>query len=210
MKAKNNKIKRYQSRIYQHQQNCTFKNNQGKFYMELNSGRRNYETTELPDKKEAREFWRSTWEEGKEHQKVVELLENFKRDFEYKEEQVEVENTTEKVKKILRKMPNWKAPGPDFVQGFWLKGFKSIQERLKRNWQKCLENGNVLLWMTKGRTILMQREKEKGKASSNYRPITCLPLVWKLLTGVVAEEIYEFLNTNFFLPQEQKGCRRKF
>ena len=50
IKAKNNKIKRYQSRIYQYQQNCTFKNNQGKFYSELNCEGRNYETTEVPDK----------------------------------------------------------------------------------------------------------------------------------------------------------------
>ena len=34
----------------------------------------------------------------------------------------------------------------------------------------------------------MQKDKEKGKAGSNYRPITYLPLVWKLLTGVIAEE----------------------
>ena len=71
-------------------------------------------------------------------------------------------------------MPNWKAPGPDFVQSFWLKNFKSIQDGLRRNLQKCLENGNVPMWMTKGRTILMQKDKEKGKAASNYRPITCL------------------------------------
>ena len=32
IKVKNNKIKRYQSRINQYQQNCTFENNQGKFY----------------------------------------------------------------------------------------------------------------------------------------------------------------------------------
>ena len=43
---------------------------------------------------------------------------------------------------MLKKMSNWKAPGPDFVQGFWLKIFKSIQG-LRSNLQKCLENGNV-------------------------------------------------------------------
>ena len=55
----------------------------------------------------------------------------------------------------------------------------------------------------------MQKDKEKGKPASNYRPITCLPLVWKLLTGVTAEEIYGFLDTNLLLLQEQKGCRKK-
>ena len=47
-------------------------------------------------------------------------------------------------------MPNWKAPGPDFVQVFWLKNVKSIQEGLKTNLQKCLENGNMPMWITKG------------------------------------------------------------
>ena len=55
----------------------------------------------------------------------------------------------------------------------------------------------------------MQKDKEKGKAASNYRPITSLSLVWKLLTGVIGEEVYGFLDTNLLLPQEQKGCRRK-
>ena len=55
----------------------------------------------------------------------------------------------------------------------------------------------------------MQKDKEKGKSARNYRPITCLPLVWKLLTGLIAGEVYGFLDTNFLLPQEQKGCRKK-
>ena len=79
IKAKNNIIKRYQSRINQYQQNRTFKNNQGKFYRELNSAGRNYETTQVPDKKEAQEFWGSIWGERKEHRKDAEWLKNFKR-----------------------------------------------------------------------------------------------------------------------------------
>ena len=82
-----------------------------------------------------------------------ERLKNLTRDFEYQEEQEKVEITQEKIK-ILRKMSNWKAPGPDCVQGFWLKIIKSIQEGLRRNLQKCLENGNLPMWMTSGRTIL--------------------------------------------------------
>ena len=55
----------------------------------------------------------------------------------------------------------------------------------------------------------MQNGKEKGKAASNYRPITCLALVSKLLTCVIANAIYGFLDTNLILPQELKGLRRK-
>ena len=38
----------------------------------------------------------------------------------------------------------------------------------------------------------MQKGKEKGKEASNYRPVTCLTLVWKLLTGVIAEKVYGY------------------
>ena len=86
IKTKNNKIKRYQRRINQYHQNYTFKNNQGKFYMELNCGGRDYDTTKVPDKKKVQEFWRSIWGESKKHQKNVDWLENFKRSFAYKEE----------------------------------------------------------------------------------------------------------------------------
>ena len=56
---------RYQSRISQYQQNCTFKNNQGTFNREINSGG---ETTEVPDKSEAQEFWASILWKKKKHQ----------------------------------------------------------------------------------------------------------------------------------------------
>ena len=121
-------------------------------------------------------------------------------DLEYQEEQEKVEIIQEKIKKILRKMPTWKAPSPDCVQGFWLKNIKSIQEGLRRNMLKRLENGKLPMWMTRGRTILMRKDK-KGMEVINYRPITCQPLVWKLLTGVTAEEVYGFLDTNLLLPQ---------
>ena len=32
--------------------------------------------------------------------------------------------------------------------------------------------------------------------------------MWKLLTGIIAEEIYQHLQEKHLLPDEQKGCRR--
>ena len=102
IKAKNKKIKRYQSRINQYQQNRTFNNNQGKFYRDLNNGGRNYEMKEAPNKKDTQEFWGSIWGERKEHWKDAGWLKSFKRDFEYKEGQEKVEITPEKIKKICQ------------------------------------------------------------------------------------------------------------
>ena len=62
--------------------------------------------------------------------------------------------------------------------------------------------------MTHCRTVLCQKYSRKGNTTDNYRPITCLPLMWKLLTGVIAEEMYNYLEREKILPEEQKGCRR--
>ena len=42
--------------------------------------------------------------------------------------------------------------------------------------------------------------------ASNYRPVICLPL----LTSILADEIYDYLEKKMLLPEEQKGCRRKY
>ena len=63
--------------------------------------------------------------------------------------------------------------------------------------------------MTYGHTILCQKDVSKGNAVENYRPVTCLPLMWKLLTGVTAEEMYTYLEGENLLTNEQKGCKRK-
>ena len=63
--------------------------------------------------------------------------------------------------------------------------------------------------MTKGRTTLIMKDKRKANVASNYRPITCLRLIWKLLTGIIADGMYSFLESRDLLPHEQKGCRKK-
>ena len=51
--------------------------------------------------------------------------------------------TKESVKKILGRMPNWKSPGLDLVQGFRLKNFRSLLERVRSQLKESLDNGFV-------------------------------------------------------------------
>ena len=51
--------------------------------------------------------------------------------------------TTGSLKKILGRKPNWKSPGQDLVQGFWLKNFSSLQERVRLQLKECLDSGFV-------------------------------------------------------------------
>ena len=105
-------------------------------------------------------------------------------------------------------MPNWKSPGPDLVQGCWVKNVSSFHERVRLQLKECLDSGFVPSWLTTGRTSLLQKDKSKGIVASNYKPITCLPLIWKLLTGLIADQIYTHLDQEKLLPEEQKGCRK--
>ena len=113
------------------------------------------------------------------------------------------------VKKGIGRMNNWRAPGPEMVRGFWFKKLGSLHLVLTDALKECVERGEVPEWMVKGRTVLLQKDPAKGRAASNYRPIACLPLMWKLLTGIFAEKIYDHLQTNSLLPDEQKGCRKQ-
>ena len=63
--------------------------------------------------------------------------------------------TDKEVKALLKKFPNWKAPGPDGVQGYWLKNFVSLHSKLAEHLNLCLETGKTPAWMTKGRTVLI-------------------------------------------------------
>ena len=86
-------------------------------------------------------------------------------------------------------MPNLKSPGPDLVQGFWLKQFSSLHGRVRSQLKECLDSSFVPSCLTKGRTALLQNDQSKGNITNSYRPLTCLPLMLKLLLGVIADQI---------------------
>ena len=58
---------------------------------------------------------------------------------------------------------------------------------------RCLQENNLPKWMVTGKTLLCVKEIQKEKLVLNFRPITCLPLIWKFLTNILAEELYEHL-----------------
>ena len=91
------------------------------------------------------------------------MLKNFQSEVNVtKQEKVDI--TKESLKKILGRM---------------LKNFSSLCGRVKSQLRECLESDFVPGSLTKGRTGLLQKDKNKGHIASNYRPITCLSLMWK-------------------------------
>ena len=98
--------------------------------------------------------------------------------------------------------------GHDGIRGFWFKKFTSIHDRPVLEMDRCLKDAQVHDWMTKGKTTLIQKNPSKGTAPNNYKPITCLPIMWKILTAQIGEEIYYSLTSHRLFSDEQKGCSK--
>ena len=74
---------------------------------------------------------------------------------------------------------------------------------------ECISTDETPTWMTRGRACLILKDVTKGSDITNFRPITCLPLMWKVLTGIVSESLYRHLESEKLLPEEQKECRKE-
>ena len=46
----------------------------------------------------------------------------------------------------------------------------------------------------------------KRTRPNNYRRITCLPMMWKILTAQIRDEIYYWLTSRGLFTDERKGC----
>ena len=70
-------------------------------------------------------------------------MEDVKKELQQDKGQDKIDITKDKMRRVIRKMPNWKSPGPDNVQGYWLKSLTSLHEKLVMLLQECLDSGVV-------------------------------------------------------------------
>ena len=68
-------------------------------------------------------------------------MKNIKKELEQDEGQDKIDIAKDKVLRLLRKMPNWKALDPNIVQGYWLKNLTPLHEKLLVYLQDCLDFG---------------------------------------------------------------------
>ena len=98
--------------------------------------------------------------------------------------------SVEKIRKQFRKIPNWRAPGRYGVQGYWIENLSSLHKRISSQMNRILMGEDDLPeWITHGHTVLCQKDPQQGNTADNYRPTTCLPIMWTFLTGAIAGEM---------------------
>ena len=113
------KVRRYQRRVDSYRQSRLFENNQRQFYRELDQEEERCDD-EQPVTEESKQVWGNIWSQSADHKKYAKWLQDLRSEVNLKKQE-KIDITAGSLKKILGRMPNWKSPGPDLVQGFWLK-----------------------------------------------------------------------------------------
>ena len=143
--------------------------NQRNFYQEFD-GSSNI-LKEASDAQKVSKFWGNIWLIPGNFNENALWLPKMKEKLSKNEMQEDIRISVENVKTTVRKMTNWKALDPDFVQGYWFKRFSTLHSKLTEHLQTCVVVGDVPRWMTKGITTLIQKNPEKRNAPNNYQPI---------------------------------------
>ena len=101
---------------------------------------------------------------------------------------------------VLRMMLNWKAPGRDQIANFWLQQLTEIHTYLATLFNKLIEVGQIPEWLITGVTILIPKN-ENTERPKNYRPITCLPTIYKTITSIITKWIQKITDVKNLMPK---------
>jgi hypothetical protein len=48
-------------------------------------------------------------------------------------------------------------------------------------------------------------KNENTQNPKNYRPVTCLPTIYKLITSIISSRMQKYMDNENLMPKEQKG-----
>ena len=72
------------------------------------------------------------------------------------------------IKRQVKAVKKWSAPGPDELHDFWLKHLTSLHRCIAVQFNNLLQNSTTEDWMTTGCTFLIIKDHQKRNEPSNY------------------------------------------
>ena len=206
LQAKSQRIRRLDKKRKFYHHNKLYKENTKKFYRDL--GKKKIEVQTPPEKEDVEIFWSNIWERKKSHNENTEWIKQIEQANQLTPEQDWPEISLEETVTAIKQSSNWKTPGKDGIANFWLKHLTTLHKDLTNAYNDCIRNPDVCpKWLTSGTTFLLPKNEETANPK-NYRPITCLPTMYKILTSILTSRTYTHFINNNLLPAEQKGCRK--
>ncbi|XP_044755032.1 uncharacterized protein LOC123313986 [Coccinella septempunctata] len=206
IKALGNRIRRYNERTKRYKNNNLFYKDQKQFFRTLEAGDKGEIGHLEPDK--AHSFWTEVWSRESTHDDNAYWIEEAQQEIPI-QPMDEINLRQSDIPEILRGSNNWASPGPDKLHNYWWKYFNNVHEKLALLLQNAINNPTLLPgFLTQGVTYLIPKDGDK-KDPKNYRPITCLSSVYKILTGVLTKYISRHIREHNLMTKEQGGCREK-
>lgn len=208
-----NRLRRYTKSFNRRKHNRLFKN-QKLFYRTLEQNQQqenNYQGPQqsLPKAEEVREFWGNIWAAPSIHNNRAKWIKEEVKRLERTPYMRSSEVTEEEVTKAIKRTQNWKSPGQDGIHNFYIKYIPSTHYAIAALFTKIIaEPDSMPTFLASGVTYLLPKIQPYTQDPSKYRPITCLPTMYKLLTSVITNKIYDHLDKNNIITEEQKGCRK--
>ena len=200
------RIRRYKKRVDRYSVNRTFQRDQRWVYRSWERPDQCVADARLPDADVTNAFWRSIWSSPVCHTEGSWMC-DVERASELIPEMEDVVIDSQDVTDAVRSLTNWKSPGPDGLHNFWLKWLRSSHACLASQFQSAIDSGSLPDFMTTGVTHLLHKAGSTNEPS-NYRPITCLPSVYKLLTSILRTKITNHIEINSIMSTSQNGCRK--
>jgi len=137
------RLRRYQQRSLRYWQNKCFQRDEKRFYSKLLDD--NNTKLQPPDLGQLESFWKSIFQKQSVANVHASWMSDLQREqaakcLDVREPVIDVEGFSQ----CLRRLRNWAAPGPDGIQGFWIKRFPALHDVLVHHYNDMLSDGSMI------------------------------------------------------------------
>jgi hypothetical protein len=199
------RLKRYKNNKQRKFENKLFRNNEKLFYKNL-ADNKTQTNNGTPNINEIKEFWSNIWSNEVQFNNQAEWIPHLENDIPDSNNRHHIQISLEILVKNINSSHNWKSPGGDQIHNFWLKKFTCIHKCLLVHFNGFIREPNTFPeFLAHGITYLKPKDSDT-KNPSKYRPITCLPTIYKIMTSCIKVIIYDHCQKLNILNEEQKGC----
>ncbi|KAL0810285.1 hypothetical protein ABMA28_010444 [Loxostege sticticalis] len=210
------RLNRYQTCTLRKTQNTQVHYSEKNFYRNLKNNSANDTPTNnsatsfnTPTSDTLRKFWAEIWEEAKDHNDDAEWIgAEYDRNVNISPMQFEAV-PVEIFHEVIRKLHNWKAPGTDKIHNFWYKKLTYIHPFLHNHINNFIQDPQTIPdYIMTGTTFMIPKDLSDTTNPAKYRPITCLQTIYKIISSCITDLVYNHIESNQILAEQQKGCRK--
>jgi hypothetical protein len=199
------RLKRYKNNKQRKFENKLFRNNEKLFYKNI-ADNKTQNNNGIPNINEIKEFWSNIWSNEVQFNNQAEWIPNLENEIPDSNNPHHIQISLEILVKNINSSHNWKSPGSDQIHNFWLKKFTCIHKCLLDHFNGFIREPNTFPEFLAHDITYLKPKDSDTKNPSKYRPITCLPTIYKIMTSYIKVIIYDHCQKLNILNEEQKGC----